>query len=541
MSSIRLGLMMPKIRIFILVCITLITTGRGAGVEGFVSGCYDDTTHAMNGVFIYDLLHDRPTTGLQDYAWQYYAQYPNLSLVYYPPFFHFVEAIFYLLFGIYLSTAKLVVLMFALVAVLAWYQLINYAYDETTAFYSSLLFATTPIIVNCSRGVLPELPALSLMIISVYFFHRFIEGSQKKYAYYWSLFTAMSVLTKHTSIFIVDAFLLFLTLKRGFMYLLREFKGPVVLFFLLTLPSSLLTAIFIKSHIIGAINLFEGSALAEATGHEDIGDVMSYGLSRFSAYYWLYHIGSLPQALGWPVFITGLLAIALGVYRGKDMGKILLLWVLTGYIFISSISFDTLRCVAFIVPPFTVFSVMFISQLKLPRVRNVPIAAVLLASISTFQFINACRSEPAYNLGYEEAARYIVQHAKTKRVLYTDYAGDFVFNIRKYDTQKAFHILRLDKLATTFNVEEVERVAYDYGVEYVVVESDPNHPENTLWKEILSSSKFTLEQTLPVYKGEQKRALNIYRYTLSPVIRKHYVELPVPRLGQGYKISVSIN
>ena len=71
-------------------------------LRGLESGTPVDTDaarHAMNGVFLRDVvLHGHPMH-LVAFAKAYYSRYPSLSIPYHPPLFPLAEALFFFGFG----------------------------------------------------------------------------------------------------------------------------------------------------------------------------------------------------------------------------------------------------------------------------------------------------------------------------------------------------------------------------------------------------------------------------------------------------------
>src|SRR5207302_5103114 len=72
----------------------------------------DAPRHALNGVFIRDLLAAFPWRDPVGFATQYYGQYPALTILFYPPLFYIVSAPFYAAFGVSNTTALAVVLVY---------------------------------------------------------------------------------------------------------------------------------------------------------------------------------------------------------------------------------------------------------------------------------------------------------------------------------------------------------------------------------------------------------------------------------------------
>ena len=82
----------------------------------------DAPRHAVNGLFWWDLVHSLPRDPLA-YALRYYARYPVIAPVTYPPLFYLVEGLSFAAFGSSPYVAKSVVLVFAILAglyTMAW-------------------------------------------------------------------------------------------------------------------------------------------------------------------------------------------------------------------------------------------------------------------------------------------------------------------------------------------------------------------------------------------------------------------------------------
>ena len=126
---------------------------------------------SMDGVFLHDWIRDLPRSLLNpyEYATEYYARYPALSLGYRPAFFPLIEALFYLAFGISHSSAKTAVLFFLFLGFIFWYLLVRDTHSRRVALLSLLLWATTPFIYKYSQHIMLEIPTLSMSIISVFF------------------------------------------------------------------------------------------------------------------------------------------------------------------------------------------------------------------------------------------------------------------------------------------------------------------------------------------------------------------------------------
>ena len=140
---------------------------------GNISLGYPDADRIMmDGVFIHDFLKDLPLTHIYQYTTEYYAQYPALSIGYRPPFFPFIEAIFNSLFGVNIWSSRLALLAFALIGLSCWFDLLRRSYDTNIAISATLLLVTTPFFATWGWYTMSELPVLSMMMCTGYFFFR---------------------------------------------------------------------------------------------------------------------------------------------------------------------------------------------------------------------------------------------------------------------------------------------------------------------------------------------------------------------------------
>lgn len=135
-----------------------------------LGGAYgDEKIHACSGLFLMSLMHDLPLRHPIAYAYHYYAQYPALGIVQYPPFFYFVEGLIFLIYGPSVVMARLTVLLFTFVAVYFWFQLVKELSNEWAAGISTALLVCLPGLVPFEKPVMLEVPTLPLCIAASYF------------------------------------------------------------------------------------------------------------------------------------------------------------------------------------------------------------------------------------------------------------------------------------------------------------------------------------------------------------------------------------
>jgi hypothetical protein len=151
--------------------------------------------------------------------------------------------------------------------------------------------------------------------------------------------------------------------------------------------------------------------------------------------------------------------------------------------------------------------------------------------------LGSLNKEPGYVRGYEDAAKYVIEHTHASRFcLFDNYLnGNFIFQIRTHDPERRLWVLRGDKLfyavlsdphtaykEFAHGKEDILSDIFKYDPEYIVVE-DPQINFDlraaALLRTVLrdSTDRFRLEKTIPIrsnvgsYKGV---SLLIYRNTL---------------------------
>src|SRR5271157_5060438 len=113
----------------------------------------DAPRHAMDGVFYHDLIRALPITNLKQWATDYYLQYPAVTVLFYPPLFALVEAVFFSLFGVSHAVAQLTVSAFFLATAYGAYFLTRRWVGRVAAFSTTLLFVGTPCMALWGRQV----------------------------------------------------------------------------------------------------------------------------------------------------------------------------------------------------------------------------------------------------------------------------------------------------------------------------------------------------------------------------------------------------
>src|SRR5215831_2367038 len=80
----------------------------------------DEAQHAVTGLFVADFFRDHPLRHPVQYAYTYYAQYPAVGIVHWPPLFYLFEGWSFLLLGPTVIAARLTILFFVVLLLYQW-------------------------------------------------------------------------------------------------------------------------------------------------------------------------------------------------------------------------------------------------------------------------------------------------------------------------------------------------------------------------------------------------------------------------------------
>ena len=521
------------VHLFLLASISIIVSTKGIGIgETWWS---DASQHAMNGVYLLDLIKNLPLNHIYDYTISYYFRYPALTLGFHPPFFPIVEAIFFSIGGISILTAKFTVILFVIIGTIFWYRLIALIYNQQIAFFASIFLFTSPIIVIWSREVMLEIPALTMVIISVYFFYIYIELSRPKYAYFLTCSIVLAILTKQTSIFIVPLFISYIILTKKIRRLFNKETLISGIFFLLCITLTIV------------LTLLAGkNALAHVTLSMD----KIYGFSKISFDNLIYYVQCLPEALSFPVLIISSLSIIFFLIKKHDKATIIfILWIVIDYLIITFISVKEARYLIFLIPPFSLLATLILFELRI-KIKKVTLSLIIALILSAFQTVKAYTFEHPVISGYETAAKYIAENSKGFGILVNAYYNsNFVFFFRKYDTQKNNIILRGDKLVYQYyngnNCDSTSllKMFADYGIKYIVVESFKSDmiPQLEIIKPILRSNYFILLKEIPIktnIKEYKNTSIFIYEYNGDFQINQRFLTYDIWLAGKTIKYPI---
>lgn len=126
------------------------------------------------------------------------------------PVLPFVAAISYKSFGIQEWIGRIQGVLFFVLALPFFFGLLHRIFGEVVALWAAFFYAFAPLSIVASRAFMPDVPSLSLAIIAMYFFLRWIEEERFRWMILSALLVSLALLIKAPTA-IIGAPLLYLS------------------------------------------------------------------------------------------------------------------------------------------------------------------------------------------------------------------------------------------------------------------------------------------------------------------------------------------
>jgi hypothetical protein len=509
----ELGLRTPVI--LILIVGLLLSRGITKG-EPFYNN--DETRHIMNGVFVRDLLVDRPVSHPLNYAYEYYAKYPAIAVPHWPPLFYFVEGLFFLVFGISVWASRLAILGFALLGAYFWYRIAEKYGSSSRAQLSALIFCLLPAVMVFESVIMLEIPQVALCLGAIFFWLRWVECERRADLWAMAGFAAAAMLTSQKSIFLAVLLGLDLLLNRRFR-LLRNWH---------------VWAALIAS--LGAVlpwYLFSFRTLTTSY-RRAIGDNFQHVAHLRTV---LFYLQKLPGQLGILLLILACIGIGWVAFRRQSQYRFLLLWMFSAYLTFTLIREKDPRHILIWLPPLVYFAILGTEAVwAWKRWLWVPYGALGL-----YFLVLGIRFQPPLLTGVEDAARFVMAQPGSDIVYYQGRLnGDFIFYVRQLDPQKR-HMVARDKQVVVTNIvyarqplllasEQVLDFFQSWGIKYFIMENKDADPGLEVVRNLLNTDRFERAATFPVKTngayGEPDE-ITVYRFRGEPRRSAQVVTIPM--------------
>ena len=503
----------------------------------------DESRHAMNGVFFLDLWQDMPLRAPYEYALQYFAQYPALALNWYPPFFAVVESLFFAVFGITEFAARLTVLAFALAGVTAWYAWAQPIWGRAAAALSGLLYLSVPGALDWTRSVMLEVPAIAMIIISVWAFDRYLSQPNMRRAAIAGFTLGCTLLLKQTTVFILPALLAYALLTGRGRQLWR--KEAIFAYVIVGIVAAVLMVHAMK---FGAVPV---NAVAD-----------QFGANRsqlFSIKRWGHFWSALWDVCELPLSMAILAGVAFRLRtKGRPQDFLLFFWLAASYLFttlvVGSGETNVPRYTMYVLPALALFACMPVSRAAVENAGIRRAAFVLLGTLVGWNVYAASTKAHPYVAGYERAAEFVARQEDTGLILFAGkHDGDFIFHLRAADPEKNKAVLRADKILVSMaihksfgtvsyvqSVEDVISLINRFGIGIIVIESRDvvDLPEFKLLAKAMEGRQFHMIEEIPIKTNMPQfsdLSVRVYRY-LEKKEQIGDLVIPLPHMGMEIKL-----
>lgn len=466
----------------------------------------DEAQHAVTGLFVADAFRDLPIRHPVQYAYRYYAQYPAVAILHWPPLFYIFEGLGFLVVGPTVVSARAMVLLFCVVLLYQWFRLVEETLDSYTAGICSAVLGLLPMILLFEKSVMLEIPSLALCVAAIRHWMAYLEQNQRKSVILSALWLSAALLCKQTSVFVLVFCGLTLLVAGQWR---RVFSRDAAVFAAMVgvLSGPFLTLMF----------FMQGKAVAN-----DLGSYRMSGWERVT-----YYGKMLPNTLP-PILVILALLGAVLAFRW-DMPKrtaIIGCWLLSGYATFSWFGQREPRFAVYWLPPLVYYAVGLLTTYF--RVGRFRIAMrVAAAGLIVILLVPAWRYHRPYISGYKEIASRVVKTYDSGIILFDGpVPGNFVFFVRALDPGRRFVVLR--KLLCAEDIrpgagrgellhskEEILNALRDYGVRLAVVSENVGvrFDSQRILRAELSGDDFNLLQRFPIVTNEPRwRGENLMLY-----------------------------
>jgi hypothetical protein len=491
----------------------------------------DAPRHAMDGVFIHDLIRDHPIRNPEQYAMDYYIRYPALTILFYPPGFALVEALFFAIFGVSHSSAMIAIAACYAATALGGYFLLKRRLPPVVSAASVLVFIALPETALWGRQVMLEIPACAAMMWAAWAFLRFQDTQRSRYLYASVFFLASAMYMKQTAGFVGVVFVATAWLRRR----------------TIPLPGR---ALLIKAGVLFAVLALPVVAMTLRFGRINVDSVVGGEWNKTSLWSWeslTFYLRQLPDQAGWPVVIlaTGYVVAAMWrrSWRLEDL-DFFLLWAAVGYVAFTAVALKEPRHTVLVLFPIAVFAIQAVCHLFPRPLHN---AGVSLLAAVTLAGTLLWHPVPAVS-GYQEAAELIAAKApRNSAILFMGQRdGSFTFNVRARSHRPDISVIRADKLLLRVTqrrelgivdrgipADQIATMLNEYGITYAVSEPgfwDDLKSVNELDSVLKGRFAKVAEIKVQANIDHKDRQLNVYRNLTDVSVssrRQIRIELPL--------------
>src|ERR1700731_2910233 len=264
----------------------------------------DASRHALNGAFVLDFIHQLPWRHPIEFAYDYYRQWPALTILFYPPLFYGVLSAVYAVLGV--SEASALVAEFAFLFLLAWgaFRLSRHWLDPLPALAVALLLIGAPQLAFWGQQIMLDVPAYAFIVWAGEFLVRYVHTRSKAALFAAVVATVAAVYTKYNAVFFTAVLAITIFYLHGW----RACRDGAVLR-AAALGCGLLLPVLAIFFAFGAYNLDQAASMAGSPARWSIEGIT-------------YYAQIMPSVLSWPTFALACLCVlALRLMPGLRLAR----------------------------------------------------------------------------------------------------------------------------------------------------------------------------------------------------------------------------
>lgn len=437
----------------------------------------DSAQIAANGALFQSLFFELRAflTSPMDWLWDYFDQYPAVSLRRHPPLFGFVSGVVYSAFGVSTMAAKWTVLSFSVLLTAGVFAVgSRLLRSYLLASCATLLLVATPQVADHFRSVWLDVPSLSLSIWVFYFYLKRLDGdlSGKPVAGMVTFTVLALYMYQPVVILLTGVVVHMLIMEWRTFYKDRQILLGAVSLIVLMLPLVVFTLYFAMDSLQATTGVVPGEWKEfDSPGYADW-----MPRDKLTFAYWTEYAKII--AVCYPVQVFGVaLWSLLRIWRKPDTGEVLMfVCTVVAYIAFSWLVVKGYRYTLYIMLPSSFLTVAALRDVSQPLLRNSAYSVVLATSLASVAAILQSIFAPLYAEymkveGFNEPVQAILTESVNAEVLYSGRAdAAFVFYMRSYDTSRSSTVYRASMQLES--PDEIAAFVESEGIDYILVETE---------------------------------------------------------------------
>ncbi len=492
----------------------------------------DAPRHAANGLFWWDLLTNLPLDPM-GFALGYYARYPVINPIVYPPAFYLAEGAAFSLLGPSPLVAKGLVAVLALGASLyaaAWMR----RWIAQEAGWGGALLILQPGMILWATAVMLNVPSMAVGLAALYHARRWLDAPDSRHIYPAVGVAVLAILTYYPGGIVVPIIAAWILAERRWQALgTRRALLLAGLSVVALLPSTLVVLWYDPVHL---------AVVSQAHRRP------MWTLSK-----WTWYLMQAPQFFGtWLLLLAGLgIVLGIGNRHWRRETKLILIWVTVCYLGFSFILVREERFVLLLGPPIIFLCAMGLLDLcrrcagslgmDPTRTYLVVMSALIVFHAARAPFVDVPRIQ-----GFKEVAAFFEQVAPGERVFYDGFHnGVFSFYRLANDRHFAGGVALGSKLLYVKEFrqykdlvgsppEAIETLRRQCGCEWLAIERGEMGSELAAagyLREAVTGSEVAYVRSFPIV-GAAATQVDVYRFRI-PVEKPPEVRFRLPNLRGG--------